>query len=75
MQFVCFYIILQKFAHAHEKRCRTLPGNHLSKMAAPQAIQGAERYKKLQAQYNLLSSKAAAGDSLLPDTAYADFLK
>ena len=47
-------------------------------MAAPQALAGAggdERYRKLKAHYSLLSSRATAGDSLLPDTAYADFLK
>ena len=47
-------------------------GNAQTKMAAPQA---AQRYKKLQAHYSLLSSRAGAGDSLIPDTAYADFLK
>jgi hypothetical protein len=43
-------------------------------MAAPQALK-AERYKRLQAHYDALTTKAAAGDSLLPNTAYADFLK
>ncbi len=41
-------------------------------MVAPQ---GVERYRKLQVHYTLLSARALAGDSLLPDTAYADFLK
>ena len=38
------------------------------------AAQG-DRYKKLLTRYEALSTRAGAGESLVPDTAYADFLK
>lgn len=34
-----------------------------------------DRYKKLTARYEALTARAAAGESLVPDMAYADFLK
>ena len=34
-----------------------------------------DRYKRLRTRYEALSTRATAGDSLVPDTAYADFLK
>ncbi len=33
------------------------------------------RYDTLQARYDLLTTKAASGESILPNTTYADFLK
>ena len=42
---------------------------------ATQSKTGGQRYSRLQAHYDLLSSRLAGGQSLLPDTAYADFLK
>lgn len=34
-----------------------------------------DRYASLQSRYEALSARAAAGQSLVPNTAYADFLK
>lgn len=39
------------------------------------ATSSSSRYDKLQARYDLLTSKVASGESILPDTSYADFLK
>ena len=33
------------------------------------------RYQKLRTRYDALTARATAGGSLVPDTAYADFLK
>ena len=34
-----------------------------------------DRYQKLRTRYDALTARATAGGSLVPDTAYADFLK
>ena len=34
-----------------------------------------ERYKKLLTRYEVLTERAEAGNSLIPNTAYADFLR
>jgi len=39
------------------------------------AMAQSDRYKKLHTRYEALTARATAGGSLLPDTAYADFLK
>ena len=39
------------------------------------AAQHSDRYARLLAKYEALCARAESGDSLVPDTAYADFLK
>ena len=54
--------------HSNSLKCKSY-----KMAAAPQANK--YDYKVLRANYDILSTKASAGDSLIPDTAYADFLK
>ena len=53
----------------------TIKPSHLIAMETSNKMASGSRYDKLQARYNHLTSKVASGGSLLPDTAYADFIK
>ena len=44
-------------------------------MAQMQSDRAATVYQKLRTRYDALTARATAGGSLVPDTAYADFLK
>ena len=44
-------------------------------MAAATSSAVGSRYARLQAHYDLLSSHLGIGDTLLPNTSYANFLK